>query len=374
MAQQTAEQHLSQSRTEAERLLAEARQNADAHLTEAQTRAATHLNEAQARADHLDRESTTRANQLIADAEQRAGTITTQLEQRKDALERRVEQLRTFEREYRTRLKSYLESQLRDLDASGRSDPAASAGQNEHVAAGAAAARPELAVPSRPSPAAHSSPLALSFAGLVAQRVSAQAGRNVVRRGAARSAGPGRRRSPRTSPPGVGRGRPRRADAPAPRARAAASCARIASAGSGEPPTCQRSSIRSVTSSPASLRASCTKRTTSRTSPSSRSSWVSSRSSATVSAPPLLTAQPERGVSVTTTSSAVELDRLAVDVDRRRAAAQAARPARPGRPPRSPRPPPGRPPKRLPSARKFGLTDSSTSSPVSARFGQRRRR
>ena len=70
---------------------------------------------------------------MIADAEQRAGTITAQLEQRKDALERRVEQLRTFEREYRTRLKSYLESQLRDLDASGRSDPAASGGQNEHV-------------------------------------------------------------------------------------------------------------------------------------------------------------------------------------------------------------------------------------------------
>jgi DivIVA domain-containing protein len=134
MAQQTAEQHLSQSRTEAERVLAEARQSADSHLSEAQGRATTHLNEAQARADHLDRESTTRANALIADAETRAATITTQLEQRKDALERRVEQLRTFEREYRTRLKSYLESQLRDLDASGRSDPAASGGQNEHAA------------------------------------------------------------------------------------------------------------------------------------------------------------------------------------------------------------------------------------------------
>jgi DivIVA domain-containing protein len=134
MAQQTAEQHLSQSRAEAERLMAEARQGADTHLSDAQTRASTHLNEAQARADHLDRESTTRANGLISDAETRAATITTQLEQRKDALERRVEQLRTFEREYRTRLKSYLESQLRDLDASGRSDPAASGNQNEHAA------------------------------------------------------------------------------------------------------------------------------------------------------------------------------------------------------------------------------------------------
>ena len=54
--------------------------------------------------------------------------VTAQLEQRKTALERRLEELRTFEREYRTRLKSYLESQLRDLDASGRSDAAPGAG------------------------------------------------------------------------------------------------------------------------------------------------------------------------------------------------------------------------------------------------------
>ncbi len=58
----------------------------------------------------------------MQDAEQRAATITAQFEQRKAALERRVEELRTFEREYRTRLKSYLESQLRDLDASGSPD------------------------------------------------------------------------------------------------------------------------------------------------------------------------------------------------------------------------------------------------------------
>jgi chaperonin cofactor prefoldin len=50
--------------------------------------------------------------------------VTSQLEQRKTALERRLEELRTFEREYRTRLKSYLESQLRDLDASGRAEVA----------------------------------------------------------------------------------------------------------------------------------------------------------------------------------------------------------------------------------------------------------
>ena len=123
LAQQTADQHLAQSKTEAERLLAEAQANAHAALTNAQTQSDKHLAEAKARADQIERESSAKAAQAVQEAEQRAASITAQLEQRKAALERRVEELRTFEREYRTRLKSYLESQLRDLDASGRAEP-----------------------------------------------------------------------------------------------------------------------------------------------------------------------------------------------------------------------------------------------------------
>jgi DivIVA domain-containing protein len=123
LAQQTADQHLAQSKTEAERLLAEAQANAHAALTNAQTQSDKHLAEAKARADQIERESGAKAAQAVQEAEQRAASITAQLEQRKAALERRVEELRTFEREYRTRLKSYLESQLRDLDASDRAEP-----------------------------------------------------------------------------------------------------------------------------------------------------------------------------------------------------------------------------------------------------------
>jgi len=123
LAQQTADQHLAQSKTEAERLLAEAQANAHATLTNAQTQSDKHLAEAKARADQIERESSAKAAQAVQEAEQRAASITAQLEQRKTALERRVEELRTFEREYRTRLKSYLESQLRDLDASDRAEP-----------------------------------------------------------------------------------------------------------------------------------------------------------------------------------------------------------------------------------------------------------
>ncbi|TAM82332.1 MAG: DivIVA domain-containing protein [Jatrophihabitans sp.] len=112
LAQQTADQHLAQTKAEADRLLAEAQQRSTQHVTEAE-----------ARAKNLDQQSTARAQQTVHDAEQRAATITEQFEQRKAALERRVEELRVYEREYRSRLRSYLESQLRDLDASGRSEP-----------------------------------------------------------------------------------------------------------------------------------------------------------------------------------------------------------------------------------------------------------
>jgi DivIVA domain-containing protein len=139
LAQQTADQHLAQSKAEAERLLAEAQTQAQttieqanasakAAMDEATQRSSAQLAEADQRAKKLDEESSARARQTISDAEQRAATITAQFEQRKAALERRIEELRTFEREYRSRLKSYLESQLRDLDASGKSEPA---GANE---------------------------------------------------------------------------------------------------------------------------------------------------------------------------------------------------------------------------------------------------
>jgi DivIVA domain-containing protein len=122
LAQQTADQHLAEAAAEAQRTVAEAR-TAVEQLT-AETKAATEaqISEAQQRADQLDRESKARANNTIQEAEQRRVGIVTQLEQQRDALERRLEELRTFEREYRTRLKSYLEAQLRDLDASGSAE------------------------------------------------------------------------------------------------------------------------------------------------------------------------------------------------------------------------------------------------------------
>jgi hypothetical protein len=61
------------------------------------------------------------------------------LVQSREELERRVDDLRAFEREYRSRLKAYLEGQLRDLEA-GAADsgvfPAVGTGPQPAVPAG----------------------------------------------------------------------------------------------------------------------------------------------------------------------------------------------------------------------------------------------
>ncbi len=125
LAQQTADQHLAQSKAEAERLLTEANAAAESTISQAKAHSDKQLGDAESRAKQLDEQSTSRATRTVQDAEKRAANLTSQFEQRKLELERRVEELRNFEREHHARLKSYLESQLRDLDMSTKAEPAA---------------------------------------------------------------------------------------------------------------------------------------------------------------------------------------------------------------------------------------------------------
>ncbi len=97
-------------------ILALAQRTADEHVAEARTQADRIIGEARSRADTLRREADDKHRQMIGS-----------LETERSALETKVEQLRSFEREYRTRLKSYLETQLRDLDARVSDAPATDA-------------------------------------------------------------------------------------------------------------------------------------------------------------------------------------------------------------------------------------------------------
>lgn len=69
--------------------------------------------------DKIIAEAQIEASGLVNDAQEKSRKTLGALEQQKAVLERKVEQLRSFERDYRSRLKAYIEGQLRDLDSRG---------------------------------------------------------------------------------------------------------------------------------------------------------------------------------------------------------------------------------------------------------------
>ena len=75
--------------------------------------------------DKIISDAKTEANSLVTSAEEKSRKTLSALEQQKAVLERKLEQLRGFERDYRARLKTYIEGQLRDLESQGSIDGAA---------------------------------------------------------------------------------------------------------------------------------------------------------------------------------------------------------------------------------------------------------
>ena len=128
LAQQTADQAIADARREADETLGRARREADEILTKARRQSEQITSDARARAESLERDAQERHRQAMGS-----------LVQSREELERRVDDLRAFEREYRSRLKAYLEGQLRDLEA-GAADsgvfPAVVTGPQSAVAAG----------------------------------------------------------------------------------------------------------------------------------------------------------------------------------------------------------------------------------------------
>jgi DivIVA domain-containing protein len=105
LAQQTADQAIADARREADETLGRARREAEEILGKARRQADQIVTEARSRAEGLDR-----------DAQERHRQVMGSLVQQREELERKVDDLRAFEREYRSRLKVYLEGQLRELE------------------------------------------------------------------------------------------------------------------------------------------------------------------------------------------------------------------------------------------------------------------
>jgi DivIVA domain-containing protein len=122
-AKTEADAMLSNARAASEQLLYQARAKADGMVTEAKTRAETMLTDARRTAETLERQSREKAASLERDAARQHTEIIGSISQEKTILEKKIDDLRTFEHEYRTRLATYLDSQLRELDRRGSASP-----------------------------------------------------------------------------------------------------------------------------------------------------------------------------------------------------------------------------------------------------------
>jgi DivIVA domain-containing protein len=131
-----AEGMLGQARTTSEQLLSGARAKADGMLNEARTQVETLLNDARSRAGTRDRQSREKAASLERDAARKHAEVIAGLSQEKNTLEKKIDELRAFERDHRTRLTAYLDSQLRELDGRGAAAPADSARSQTSVTSG----------------------------------------------------------------------------------------------------------------------------------------------------------------------------------------------------------------------------------------------
>ena len=77
-----------------------------------------HVREGMEKRDQLIAEGHAAAARVVSEAEQGARAQLGQLQQERQDLERQVEELRQFERDYRTKLRGYIEGQLRELESS----------------------------------------------------------------------------------------------------------------------------------------------------------------------------------------------------------------------------------------------------------------
>ena len=85
-----------------------------------------HVEAGKAERNKIVNEAQEHAGRLVREAEEKQRETLGDLEEQRQVLQRKVEQLRAFEREYRSRLKAYLEDQLKQLEAkaaAGGSEP-----------------------------------------------------------------------------------------------------------------------------------------------------------------------------------------------------------------------------------------------------------
>jgi DivIVA domain-containing protein len=104
LAQRTADQAVAEAREEAEQIRSAAGEQATATVATAREQAEALLSASRAEAAQVDEKISQRLEEALGD-----------LDRRRSRLQADIDELRAFEREYRTRLRAYVEGQLREL-------------------------------------------------------------------------------------------------------------------------------------------------------------------------------------------------------------------------------------------------------------------
>jgi len=103
----------------ADELVGEARAEAEKIRTDARNESERLTTESRERVERLEADARTRSEMLDSETEERRQRLLGDLDLEKERLNGEIDNLRSFEREYRARLKSYFEQQLSALDGSG---------------------------------------------------------------------------------------------------------------------------------------------------------------------------------------------------------------------------------------------------------------
>ncbi|MGZ4560000.1 MAG: DivIVA domain-containing protein [Mycobacteriaceae bacterium] len=126
-AKSRSESMLSEAKTKSEQMVAEARSKSESMVSEARSKSEAMLSDARTRSETMQRQAKEKADALQAESDRKHAELMGSITEKRTGLEKNIEELSTFEREYRTRLKTYLESQLHELGQRGAASPADSA-------------------------------------------------------------------------------------------------------------------------------------------------------------------------------------------------------------------------------------------------------
>lgn len=123
-ARNESEKLVNDAKTESERMLTSAKNDSEKMLSEAKAQSEAMVNDATNKAQSLERDSRIRAEAMDREAQGKYSQVMTQLTESRTGLERKIDDLRTYEREYRSRLKGWITDQLSQLDDDGGSPKA----------------------------------------------------------------------------------------------------------------------------------------------------------------------------------------------------------------------------------------------------------